>query len=123
MNAKIWFTILVLLGTAKAIEAEPLIFGRALTSATCPPACYNCPDDYCQKPLPCVRPVCGSLPDDYCPKPLPCVPCPVRGCGDDYCAKPFPSCLPPSIRPWYTCGPTAGPCPGCPAPAQPGPSR
>jgi hypothetical protein len=113
MKAKHWCAAaLFFAATAASIRAEPLLFSRALTSSTCPPACYNCPDDYCQKPLPCVRRVCGGGPNDYCPKPLPFVPCPVKGCGEDYCAKPFPSCLPPSIRPWYSCGP-GGACAAC----------
>ncbi len=65
------------LGTA--VHAEPWLFSRNLVSSTCPPSTYNCPDDYCAKPLPCVFRICyGCLPNDYCQKPLPCVPCPVR---------------------------------------------
>ncbi len=111
MNAKYCWVILALIGTATLIRAETPFLGRLFsTTVTCPPACYNCPDDYCHKPLPCAPPSshCG-LPDDYCHKPLPYVPCPVKGCGDDYCGKPFPKCLPPSIEPWYTCGPCTQP--------------
>jgi hypothetical protein len=114
MKRIICFAIAGLFAMAAPSNAEPWLFGRNLISATCPPSCYNCPDDYSAKPLPHVCRVCtGCLPDDYCQKPLPYVPCPVRGCGDDYCSKPFPCCLPPSIRPWYGCGLTSGPCVVC----------
>ena len=105
MNAKYWFAILMITGAAATAHAEPLLFSGRLTSATCPPSCYNCPDDYCRKPQPCIRPMCGCfLGDDYCRKPVPCAACPVKGCGDDYCSKPFPRCLPPSLSPWNSCG-------------------
>jgi hypothetical protein len=112
MNARFGWVILALIGTATLIRAEqPSLLARLFnTTVTCPPACYNCPDDYCKKQLPCA-PACTrcGLPDDYCKKPLPCVPCPVKGCGDDYCGKSFPWCLPPSIEPWYSCGACAPP--------------
>jgi hypothetical protein len=98
-------TLLVTASLTCALQAQSLIFGRGLTSATCPPSCYNCPDDYCRKPMPCIPCFIKScMPDDYCPKPIPCVPCMPKGCVDDYCPKPFSFCLPPSIRPWYSCG-------------------
>src|SRR5437016_5003745 len=97
---------LLLFGAATSLTSgQSFPFGRKLVSATCPPSCYDCPDDYCPKPLPCPRPNRGGcLCDDYCPKPMPVISCFPRGCVDDYCPKPFPCCLPPSLRPWYTCG-------------------
>ena len=95
----------------------------------------GCCDDYCRKPLPCVKPLCdsGSC-DDYCPKPLPCVkPLCYCGCCDDYCRKPLPQlnchfccgypdyyrCGPPD-RP-FCCVPRKQPC-GHPVDYQRGPS-
>jgi hypothetical protein len=64
-----------------------------------------CPDDYCPKPLPCVRPgPCGCV-DDYCFKKLPWVPPNAKGCADDYCPKTCPILLGSNCEPWYTCGP------------------
>ncbi len=106
---------LLLAISAPASHADPLLFGRGLFSPSCAPACNTCPDDYVSKALPCVpaRTACGTA-DDYCRKPFPCVRCTVNGTGaDDYCAKPLPRCLPPSTRPWYSCGPTQDACAAC----------
>ena len=76
------------------------------------PACPTCPDDYQPKCLPAgPRPVCGRGADDYCAKPLPCV----RGVTcvgrDDYCRRPFP-CLRLDCYPaWFTCGAPSGTAP------------
>lgn len=49
-----------------------------------------CPDNYCPKPVPCVKsPLCFQC-DTYCPKPLPCVQSPNCFECDRYCRKPFP---------------------------------
>jgi hypothetical protein len=64
-----------------------------------------CPDDYCTKAAPCVRPGPAGCVDDYCPKKLPCVPANPKGCVDDYCAKTCPIVLGTNCEPWYTCGP------------------
>jgi hypothetical protein len=69
-----------------------------------------CPDDYCVKRMPCVRPpkYCGRC-DDYCIKRMPCVR-PPKYCGrcDDYCVKKMP-CLkiPCCFPPYYKCPPPA----------------
>jgi hypothetical protein len=113
MKAKAWFAILLLAGAVPTSHAEPLLPGRGMTCSTCTPA-FTCPDDYSPKPLPCVRPTHGCLPDDYCAKTMPRVPCATKACGaDDYSRKPFSFCVPPSFRPWYSCGPGAAACEGC----------
>ncbi|MFL5340396.1 MAG: hypothetical protein ACJ8F7_09615 [Gemmataceae bacterium] len=66
--------------------------------------CPSCPDDYCPKPLPCVRGTPPGCADDYGLKPLPCV----RGVSclgaNDYCPK-RPVAVPCCYPPWYKCVP------------------
>jgi hypothetical protein len=93
---------------ATAVRGEGPLINRDCTKTTCPPSRYCCPDDYCSKPLPFACPSVRGCRDDYCPTPFPAILCPPPYCGkDDYCAKWFPNCLPPSLRPWYVCGPAA----------------
>jgi hypothetical protein len=60
------------------------------------------PNDYCRKPIPCVRrqgPL-GQVVED-CSKPLPLPPCPaMRGCANDYQPKSYPILIgpPPGCR-------------------------
>lgn len=75
--------------------------------------CLVCPEDYHQKPLPCLpKALCGGLCDDYCPKPLPHLPCPAPGLYcDDYCQKPLPCLRSAHWSPWLACPPA---CPSKP---------
>jgi hypothetical protein len=49
--------------------------GKPMCGISCRLPAFTCRDDYCPKPLPCVR-LCWpkSCCDDYCPKPYPCWP-------------------------------------------------
>jgi len=90
------FAVLVLLTATARADLH-----RLLSWNMCWPNCVTktCCDDYCPKPMPCVKRTCNFGCDDYCPKPMPCV---KRTCNfgcDDYCPK-----CPPTIR----CAPTAG---------------
>ena len=89
---RIIFTAVLML-----LLCQPVMAGNHFTSlfsfGKCWPNCVKmvCCDDYCPKPMPCVRQVGCGVCDDYCRKPEPCareVCC--FGC-DDYCKK----CLPP----------------------------
>ena len=100
------FLVLSLCGLARAADHCDY-WGHLFGRGACVPDCITlrCCDDYCPKPLPCVRGVSCFGCDDYCPKPLP------RACGvncfccDDYCPKPLPCvrCCPPPVG--LTCGP------------------
>ncbi|MBL8829391.1 MAG: hypothetical protein JNM18_20575 [Planctomycetaceae bacterium] len=95
---------LVSVASAKADERRArLWYGFTCSNvANCAKDC--CPDNYCPKPLPCVRvPLCYQC-DDYCPKPLPCVQKPNCFECDRYCRKPIPLLCCPNCTPGI-CGP------------------
>lgn len=90
--------------TPHGLPVAPLTHKSACCAGTwcdgcCTPAHCQC-DDYCPKPLPCVRLPrwCWNCPD-YDAKCPPAAPCRVPvGCADDYCPKPCPKCPPPTCR-------------------------
>lgn len=95
--------VLVLALHGSLLAGEPCsVMGRALHFNKGPCCCWPrpclCPDDYCRKPLPCLRlPCIARTCDDYHCKPLPSEPCvPCLQC-DTYCRKPFP--CPPATCP------------------------
>jgi hypothetical protein len=98
--------VIVAFGASLAVASEP--------NTTVAPCCVDscgatrplggCPDDYCRKPMPCVRRLpCGQC-DDYCPKPLPRI-CTLP-CGEsyEYCRKPWPRLCRPLRAENYSCG-------------------
>lgn len=91
------FLAIVAAGPCAAAETGPM------TTCCDARSCCVCCDDYCPKPMPCVR--CAPLGccDDYCPKLMPWTK-PLCYCGpNDYCPKPW-ICVRPCWPAWYSCG-------------------
>jgi hypothetical protein len=98
---------------------------NAVASALYPEQALICPqyllrgccDNYCSKPIPCVRPFCHCCgPNDYCRKPCPCVSCYRSSCCTGcYCGKPCPDLCRPLWGDYFTCA--IGDC-DCTSPAR-----
>ena len=72
-----WKTLLpvLLVSLWATSSAQAMNWNAFFCLDRCWPDCIKkvCCDDYCPKPMPCVKRVCKFGCDDYCPKPEPCV--------------------------------------------------
>ncbi|MFO0808222.1 MAG: hypothetical protein U0746_06335 [Gemmataceae bacterium] len=105
MKPHLWLAVAVVACSPLAHAGEPWWLPKWCERWTQHPC--GCPDDYCGKPMPCVRPVPNGCVDDYCRKPLPPYIVPtVCACPDNYCPKACPLLIGRPCGPWYKCCPT-----------------